>query len=29
MYTPLKSSFTHDTVNHEQGEYVRGLCHTN
>jgi transposase-like protein len=29
MYTPLKSTFTHDSVNHSQGEYVKGLCHTN
>ncbi|MBP8115890.1 MAG: IS1595 family transposase [Chitinophagaceae bacterium] len=29
MYTPLKSTYSHDAVNHTQGEYVRGLCHTN
>lgn len=29
MYTPLSSAFVHGVVNHEQGEYVRGLCHTN
>jgi transposase-like protein len=29
MYTPLKGAFNHDSINHEQGEYVKGLCHTN
>ncbi len=29
MYTPLSSYFVHSVINHEQGEYVRGLCHTN
>lgn len=30
MYTPLKKGgYTHESVNHEKDEYVRGLIHTN
>ncbi|HYG15914.1 MAG TPA: IS1595 family transposase [Bacteroidia bacterium] len=30
MYTPLKKGgYTHESVNHEKSEYVRGIVHTN
>lgn len=29
IYTPLKSVYEHKTINHDNFQYVDGLCHTN
>ena len=29
LYTPLKAVYQHQTINHENFQYVDGLCHTN
>lgn len=29
IYTPLKSAFVHNVINHERCQYVDGFCHTN
>lgn len=29
LYTPLKAVYEHKTINHENFQYVDGLCHTN
>jgi transposase-like protein len=29
IYTPLKSYYNHQTINHEQNQYANNICHTN